>query len=86
MRRLRDEPLSAAELDEAKSYLEGRAVLGLDTNLGQARRFASQQALGVREPIAQYVARIHAVAAEDVQRVARRYLNLESYTRVIVEP
>jgi predicted Zn-dependent peptidase len=86
MRRLRDEPLSAVELDEAKSYLEGRAVLGLDTNLGQARRFASQQALGVREPIARYVARIHAVTAEDVQRVARRYLDLESYTRVIVEP
>ena len=29
MRRLREEPLTAAELEEAKSYLEGRSVLGL---------------------------------------------------------
>ncbi len=86
MRRLRDEPLTAAELNEAKSYLEGRSVLGLETNLGQARRFASQEALGVREPIAQYVARVHAVTAEDVQHVARRHLDPENYTRVVVGP
>jgi zinc protease len=86
MRRLREEPLTSAELDEAKSYLEGRAVIGLDTNLGQARRFASQEALGVREPIAQYVARIQAVTAADVQRVAQRYFDLDNYTRVVVEP
>jgi zinc protease len=86
MRRLRDEPVTAQELDEAKSYLEGRSVLGLETNLGQARRFASQEALGVREPIAQYLAAIRAVTADDVQRVANRYFDLDHYTRVLVEP
>jgi predicted Zn-dependent peptidase len=86
MRRLRDEPVTAEELDEAKSYLEGRSVLGLETNLGQARRFASQEALGVREPIAQYLAAIRAVTADDVQRVANRFFDLDRYTRVLVEP
>jgi predicted Zn-dependent peptidase len=86
MRRLRDEPLTAEELEEAKSYMEGRSVLGLETNLGQARRFSSQEALGVREPIAEYLQRIQAVTADDVRRVARRFLDLENYTRVVVEP
>jgi zinc protease len=86
MRRLRDEPLTDQELDEAKSYLEGRSVLGLETNLGQARRFASQEALGVREPIAEYLDSIRAVTVDDVQRVARAYFDLENYTLVVVEP
>jgi zinc protease len=86
MRRLRDVPLTPAELDEAKNYLEGRSVLGLETNLGQARRFSGQEVLGVREPIAQYLDRIRAVTAADVQRVARRYLDVENYTQVVVEP
>jgi predicted Zn-dependent peptidase len=86
MRRLRDEPLTPAELDEAKSYLEGRAMLALEANLGQARRYASQEALGVREPIGEYVARVRAVTANDVQRVARRYLDLTNYVRLVVEP
>jgi predicted Zn-dependent peptidase len=86
VRRLRDEPLSDAELDDAKSYLEGRYVLGLETNLGQARRFAGQEALGLREPIAQSVTRIQAVTAADVQRVARQYLDPEHFVQVVVEP
>jgi predicted Zn-dependent peptidase len=86
MRRLREEPLTPAELEEAKSYLEGRSVLGLETNLGQARRFSSQEVLGVREPIAAYLARIRAVTAEDVRRVAQRFFDLENYTRVVVAP
>ncbi len=86
LRRLRDEPVSDTELEEAKSYLEGRSVLGLESNLAQARRFASQEALGVREPIAQYLERIRAVTVDDVQRVANRYFDLDNYTLVLVEP
>src|SRR5262249_31443173 len=86
MRRLRDEPLTQQELDEAKSYLEGRSVLGLETNLGQARRFARQEALGVREPIAEYLQGIQAVSPDDVQRVARAYFDLQNYALVVVEP
>jgi zinc protease len=86
MRRLREEPVSQEELESAKSYLEGRSVLGLETNLGQARRFASQEALGVREPIADYLAQIRLVTAEDIHRVANQYIDLERYTRVLVEP
>jgi predicted Zn-dependent peptidase len=86
MRRLRDDPLTSQELDEARGYLEGRSVLGLETNLGQARRFSSQEALGVREPIAEYLDSIRAVTADDVQRVARTYFDLENYTLVVVEP
>jgi predicted Zn-dependent peptidase len=84
--RLRDEFLSDAELESAKSYLEGRSVLGLETNLGQARRFAGQEALGLREPIAQSIERVRAVTAQDVQRVARQYLDVDNHVRVVVEP
>ncbi len=86
MRRLREEPLTPTELEEAKSYLEGRSVLSLETNLGQARRYSTQEVLGVREPLREYLARIRAVTAEDVQRVAQRVLDLENYTQVIVAP
>ncbi len=86
MRRLREEPVTADELEQAQSYLEGRSVLGLETNLGQARRLASQEALGVREPIAQYVAAVRAVTAADVQRVAQRFLDPDLAIRVVVEP
>ena len=40
----------------------------------------------MREPIAAYLAHIHAVTAEDVQRVAQRFFDLENYTRVVVAP
>ena len=83
---MRDQPLTDAELEDAKSYLEGRYVLGLETNLGQARRFAGQEALGLREPIAQSIARIQAITSADVQRVARDYHDVESFIRVVVEP
>jgi predicted Zn-dependent peptidase len=84
--RLRDEPLTETELENAKSYLEGRYVLGLETNLGQARRFSGQEALGLREPIAQSIARVRAVTAADVQRVAQQYLDVDNHVRVVVEP
>ena len=84
--RLRDVPLAAEELDAAKSYLEGRYVLGLETNLAQARRFGGQEALGLREPIAQSIAGVQAVTSADVQRVALAYLDVENLVRVVVEP
>jgi predicted Zn-dependent peptidase len=86
MRRLAEQPLTPAELDEAKTYIEGRSVVGLETNLGQARRFSGQEVLGVREPIADYLARIRGVTAADVQRVALRYFGTDNYTLVVVEP
>ena len=84
--RLRDVPLAAEELDAAKSYLDGRYVLGLETNLAQARRFGGQEALGLREPIAQSIAGVRAVTSADVQRVALAYLDVENLVRVVVEP
>lgn len=73
--RLREEPVSAAELAEAKNELIYGAVSGRETVDGRA--FALGQALIVQgDPrrVNTEVAELNAVTAADVQRVARKYL------------
>jgi zinc protease len=86
VRRLRDEPLSATELAEAQAYVRGSRRRDLERSVDQANDLAEGIALGYYEPIDSYLARIAAVTPADVQRVARAYLDPDTYTLVVLGP
>jgi zinc protease len=73
--RLAREPVSAADLDKAKRQLEVSLVNGLRTTHSLASRIARDYAtFGRIRSLKELLDNIQAVTAEDVQRVAARYL------------
>ncbi len=85
--RLRDEPVTAGELDKAKRKLEVSMVHALTTNAAIARRIGYDvTVLGAIRPLEDRLAAIQAVDAADVQRVARAYLTDEGRNVVHVVP
>ena len=85
MRRIREQTVTDAELDDAKAYLTGSFPLRLDTSGKIARLLASIEhfALGL-DYTDRYPGLINAVTAADVQRVAQRYLDPERYALAVV--
>ena len=85
--RLKREPVSSAELEKAKRQLEVSLVNGLATNHALASRIAHDYTtFGRIRPLDERLARIQAVSAEDVQRVALTYLVDEQRSVVRVVP
>ncbi len=85
--RLRDEAVTVAELDKAKRQLEVSMVHSLTTNKALAGRIGYDvMILGGIRPLDAQLAEIHAVTAEDVQRVAQTYLIDEVRSIVHVVP
>jgi zinc protease len=85
MRRMREQPVAEQELSDAKDYLIGSFPLRFDTNrkvagfLSQVEYFE----LGLDYPD-RYADLIRKVTREDVQRVAKQYLQPERLITVIV--
>jgi zinc protease len=73
-RRLGAEPLTAAELERAKNQFYADWIDGLDTANDLATVLGEADALGGYQYLDTLVARVQAVTAADVQRVARTYL------------
>jgi zinc protease len=83
--RIRDEPVPAAELAKAKAYI----TLGLpgefETTGGAAARFRELLVYGLPlDYYTQYIQRINAVTAADVQRAARQYIDPDHFDIVVV--
>jgi zinc protease len=85
LNRIRDEPVTDQELDEARRYLTGSFPLSLDT-LAEVADFISSVAFyGLGWDYAdRYLERVGAVTKEDVQRVARQYLHPDALLEVVV--
>jgi zinc protease len=82
---LRDGGVTDTEVDEAKRYLTGSFALRLDSMSEIARFIGQVTAFGLGLDYAdRYIARINAVTAADVQRVAQEYLHPDETTEVIV--
>ena len=85
LRRIRDEVVPLAELDKAKSYIALGFPGDFETTQGAAGQFSSLLTFGLPlDYYNSYVARINAVTATDVQRVARQYLDLDHFVIVVV--
>jgi len=86
MRRIRSEAVESSVIEDAKSYIEGRAVLGLQTSIAFAQYLADREAIGVEPPLEEYLRRVSSVTVEDVQRVAQAYLDPDAATLVLMRP
>lgn len=84
---VRDEPVSPAELDKAKQQLIAGLEMSLESNGNIADRIGTQLVLlGKVRAIEDTIARIEAVTAEDMQRVARAMLAPERLRFAIIAP
>ena len=85
--RLREEPVTAAELEKAKRGLEVGLINGLDTSHALASRIGRDfVTFGRIRPLEERLDAIRAVTVEDVQRVARTWLRPERRSVVHVVP
>jgi zinc protease len=81
--RVRDKPVTAAELDKAKNQLAAGFVFGLQTVDGIAQALGRAQYVeGDWRRFVEGASRYLAVTVGDVQRVARKYLGEARLTRV----
>jgi zinc protease len=83
IRRLRDGDVSEQDVRASLRAIAGRRSLAEEPNQRQTSR-AQAEVSGMLESWDEYMARLRVVTPADVQRVARRYLDLQNYTLVIV--
>jgi len=82
---IRETPVNDQELAEAKSFLMGNFPLRLDSTAKLANVLAQVEFFGLGfEYFSQYPKWIERVTKEDVQRVAKQYLNPQQYALVVV--
>ena len=87
IRRIIEEPVTAQELQDAQDYLTGSFVFGFESSPQIARFLVHAQVYGLGfDFIEKYPQYVRAVTVNDVTRVARKYLDSENYTLVVVGP
>lgn len=84
--RLQNEKVSSRELEKVKNQLEAAFVFGQDSMFNQARLLASFEIATSWRAIDDYLPAISRVTAEDIQRVAKRYLVPDNRTVGILLP
>lgn len=84
MRRIRDERVTDAEIERAINYIAYGLARRFETTNDLATNLADAELYGLGDDyFDRYVARVRAVTAEDVQRVARTYLDPSRWAIVI---
>jgi len=85
--RLQNEPPSDEELQRAKNQIEASRTFEQDSNFRHAMLLGQAEMVGAGwRRIDQFLERIRAVTAKDIQRVARQYLTEENRTLGILVP
>lgn len=85
MKAIREAPVSDQELADAKSFLMGSFPLRLDTTAKLAKVLAQVEFFGLGfDYFSQYPKWIERVTKEDVQRVAKQYLDPQRYALVVI--
>jgi len=87
IQQLKEEPVTPQELARVKSGVVASAVYELDSVFYQAMKIGQLEAVGLDWQLAdEYVERVNAVTAAQVQAVARKYLVEEALTVAELEP
>ncbi len=84
--KLKTELMDERELQRAKNQLAAGFVRAMESNLDLAKLLGEYEVLIGWEFLRDYVAKTEAVTAEDVQRVARAYLNRTNRTLAYLVP
>ncbi|MCL4393398.1 MAG: insulinase family protein [Chloroflexi bacterium] len=87
IRRLRSEPVTQDELNEAKDFLTGSLALRLETNDGVASTLADIELfdLGL-DYLQRYPDIIRSITAEQIQAVVQKYARIENYVLSVAGP
>jgi predicted Zn-dependent peptidase len=84
-KRIRDEKVTALELDNAKRAIVGQFALQLENPAGQLNNIITQKMYGFPANYWDtYPQKVNAITAEDVQRVAQKYLDINHLQIVAV--
>ncbi len=87
IKRAQDEPVSAEELARIKAQVVAGRVYERDSTFAQAMQIGTLETVGLGWRVMdEYVERINAVTAEQVQQVARKYLTDDRLTLAVLEP
>ncbi|MCC7367800.1 MAG: insulinase family protein [Chloroflexi bacterium] len=86
LRALREQPVEADELAEAKAYIRGRLLLNRERSVDLAEELSDGEALGTYEPLSAYLAAVDAVTSGDIQRVARTHMDPDRLTVTVLRP
>ncbi|MBI5027108.1 MAG: insulinase family protein [Nitrospirae bacterium] len=85
IKRIREEPISDTELQDARAYLTGSFPLRIDTSRKIADFLVAVEYYGLGlDYIDKYKDYINAVTKDDVLRVAKKYLDPERFALIIV--
>lgn len=83
--RMANEPVPAEELQDTKRYVAGGYLISNQQQASVAFTLANNWTLGLPpEFLGEYVPKIRAVSAEQLQAVSRKYLSPDQYSVVIV--
>jgi len=87
LEKVKVEGVTEEEMDRAKKYLIGNFEIGLQTNGAQANQMSLDELYGFGfDHYQKYPQEIQKVTKEDVNRVAKKYFNIESYAIAIIRP
>jgi zinc protease len=86
LEQVKSELISDRELQKAKNQIESAFVFGQDSIFGQAMKVGHYEAVGDWRLMDDYLDGIRKVTREDVQRVARQYLDRDRRTIGVLIP
>jgi zinc protease len=87
IRRITQEPVTAEELSDNKSFFKGQLVIGLETNEGVAGSIMNMEKFGLGlDYLRKYAGMIDALTAEQVQAAAAHYLDPDAFALAIAGP